>query len=138
MKKSIALLLVIVLAVSVVLTACGSSSDSDSKLIFSAYYKHARGFDEFEPLLQEIFALVQTAYNACDKEDPSTFSCDRTAFDELHLKIARIFGSFLDVKISEITDHGFDREAYDATSDAKDIYYVFYAYIANLNRDIEA
>jgi len=136
MKRMIAFLLVTVLTVSIVLTGCGGSSNST--LSFSSYYKNARGFDEFKPLLQDFFALVQGAYKACNKEDPTTFSYDQTAFEELHLKITGVFSSSLDVKMSELSDPTFDRDAYDATSNAKDIYYNFNSFIFHINREIEA
>lgn len=138
MRKWTAFLLVTVLILSVALTSCADSSDSDAKLSFSAYYKNAIGFDEYEPLLQDFYALVQTAYNACDKKDPASFLYDETAFIDLHLRITDIFGASLDVKTSELSDPEFDRKAYDATSNAKDIYYDFYACISNLRRDIDA
>lgn len=136
MKRMLAFLLIIILAISIVLTGCSSS---DSKLSFSSYYKNAKAFDEFAPLLQDFYTFVKSAYDACSNEDPTTFTYDQTAFLDLHTKVTDIMlDAVNDIDTSEMKDPEFDVSPYHATSDAKNIYWDLYATIANLVREIEA
>ena len=45
-------------------------------LEFSEYYQQAEGFEEIEPLLNQYFNAVQSAYDRSDKENLETFVLD--------------------------------------------------------------
>lgn len=134
MKRMLAFLLVIILAVSIVLTGCSSS---DSKLSFSAYYKNAKAFDEFEPLIQQAYIMVFDAYNKCKKNDPKSFNYDEEAFDNLNRQITNLMGDTVgSVSTKDMEEPGFDPIPYYATSDANYIYANLYAVIHRLIIDI--
>lgn len=71
MKKKI---LAAVLACSLSLSACAPSQGVT--LEFSEYYQSADNFEEIEPLLNQYFSMVQTAYDNSDKTNLESFVLD--------------------------------------------------------------
>lgn len=90
MKKKI-LAAVIAVACSLSLSACAPSQGVT--LEFSEYYQSADNFEEIEPLLNQYFSMVQTAYDNSDKTNLESFVLDdgyeevADALEEIHDKI---------------------------------------------------
>ena len=142
MKRILALVLTAVILTfsSLVFVGCqGSESKPIVELSFSDYYENALGFEEFAPKLQELYVLLQKAYNGSDKEDIRTFTYDENKYESLTSSLDRIFDYYRADDMTEIA--GADQQTKDqylAMLNAAIIYSGLKSEIASVNLQINS
>lgn len=90
MKKTLAILLALVMTLSALCIVSCDKSGSDTKITYSEYHQNALNFNAYKPLLEKLLNKIQKAYDGSDKKALKSFKLDddfKSVSDELQVKL---------------------------------------------------